>query len=178
MRTCALELRDWDAFMRAEILLRNCHYRQLENGIHSFVFLSNTRGAVDDYFSILETSPLARGEQIPNMICVLIELRQTGMPPVTYMMLRYKDFVKTHRDRLPQVRIAYLYRPGFVLSLVQSFIDLISERKYAHRRSFPSRNGSRPRHGCWKRRSRKNNSLRTDVNILNKLLYYIRIRNT
>jgi hypothetical protein len=123
--------------MRDKILLRNCHYRQLDNGIHEFVFLSNTPPAVDDYFSILETSPFARGEKAPEVICVLIELRQTGMPPVTYMMLRYKDFVKRHRDRLPQVRIAYLYRPGFVLSLVQSFIDLISERKYAHRRFFP-----------------------------------------
>jgi hypothetical protein len=123
--------------MRAEISLPNCHYRQLENGIHAFVFLSNTRHAVDDYFLILETSPLARGEEISDVILVMIELRHTGMPPVTYMMLRYRDFVKTHRARLPKVRIVYLYRPGFVISLVQSFIELISERKYAHRRFFP-----------------------------------------
>ena len=95
--------------MRAEILLRNCYYRQLENGIHAFVFLSNTRPAVDDYFSILETSPLARGEAVPDVICVLVELHHIGMPPVTYMMLRYRAFVKAHRERLPKVRIVYLY---------------------------------------------------------------------
>ena len=123
--------------MRSEISLPQCQYRQLENGIHEFVFLSNTRLAVDNYFSILETSALAKGEQVPDVIRVLIELRQIGMPPVTYMMLRYRAFVKSHKDRIPTVRIVYLYRPGFVLSLVQSFIDLISERKYAKRRFFP-----------------------------------------
>jgi hypothetical protein len=123
--------------MHSEMSLPHCEYKRLENGIHEFVFLSNTHLAVDDYFKILDTTPLARGEENADVLCVLIELRQTGTPPVTYMMLRYRDFVKLHKDHLPKVYVAYLYRSGFVLSLVQSFIDLISERKYATRRFFP-----------------------------------------
>lgn len=122
--------------MRAEILLPNCHYRQLDNGIHFFVFLSNTPSAVDDYFSILDSSPLAQGAPLSDVISVLIELRETGMPPVTYMMLRYRAFVKAHKNYLPAIRVAYLYHAGFVVSLVQALIDLVAERKLARRRFF------------------------------------------
>ena len=68
---------------------------------------------------------------------MLIQLPASGMPPVPYMMLRSRDFAKAHRQRLPKIRIVYLYPTGFVLSLVQAFIDLFSERKYATRRFFP-----------------------------------------
>jgi hypothetical protein len=123
--------------MRAEISFPHCRYRQLENGIHTFVFLSSTRHAVDDYFSILETSPLAQGEVVLEKAYVLIQLHSSGMPPVPYMMLRSRDFFKSHKDRLPTIRIVYLYPPGFVLPLVQAFIDLFSEGKRTTRRFFP-----------------------------------------
>jgi hypothetical protein len=123
--------------MRAEVSLPNCHYRRLENGIHAFVFLSNTRGAVDDYFWILETSPFVRGELDIERVCVLIQLSSSGMPPVPYMMLRSRDFFRSHKARIPAIRMGILYPPGFVLSLVQAFIDLFSERKHATRRFFP-----------------------------------------
>ena len=123
-------------FMRSEILFPNCHYKRLENGINQFIFLSNTRAAVDDYFSILESSPLAQGAPLSDVVCVLIELRETGMPPVTYMMMRYRAFVKAHKNYLPVVRVVYLYHTGFVVSLVQALIDLVAERKHANRRFF------------------------------------------
>jgi hypothetical protein len=123
--------------MRSEILLPNCHYKRLENGIHVFVFRSNTRFAVDDYLTILETSPLTRGEVVLEKASVLIQLASSGMPPVAYMMLRSRDFLKSHKDRIPAIRIVYLYSPGFVLPLVHAFIDLFSERKRATRRFFP-----------------------------------------
>jgi hypothetical protein len=123
--------------MHSEMSLPHCEYKRLENGIHEFVFLSNTHLAVDDYFKILDTTPLARGEEDADVLCVLIELRQTGTPPVTYMMLRSREFLKSHKARMPVIRIVFLYPPGFVLSLVQAFIDLFSERKHATRRFFP-----------------------------------------
>jgi hypothetical protein len=123
--------------MRSEILLPNCRYRRLDNGVHEFLFLNNTRYAVDDYFTILETSPLVRGEQTLEKAYILIQLGASGMPPVAYMMLRSRDFLKSHKARIPRIRIVYLYPTGFVLSLVQAFIDLFSERKHSTRRFFP-----------------------------------------
>jgi hypothetical protein len=123
--------------MRSEILLPHCHYRHLENGLHEFVFLSNSRLAVDDYFSILESHQLSQGEGSQEVLRLLIELRQPGMPPVSYMMQRYRDFVKANKDRMPATRVVYLYRSGFMLSMVRAFIGLISERKHTNRRFLP-----------------------------------------
>jgi hypothetical protein len=123
--------------MRPQISLPNCQYRHLENGLHEFVFLTNTRLAVDEYFSILESHQLAPGEAIPDMLRLLIELRQPGMPPVAYMMQRYRDFIKSNKERMPKTRAVYLYRSGLMTSLARSFIGLISERKHGNRRFFP-----------------------------------------
>jgi hypothetical protein len=123
--------------MRSEISRPHCHYRQLENGVHEFVFLSNTRLAVDDYFAILETSPMAQGEKVADILHVLIELREPGMPPVAYMVQRYRDFIKVHKEHLPAVRTAYLYRTGFIISVVRSFLRLITTPKQTNRRFFP-----------------------------------------
>lgn len=123
--------------MHSEISLPHCEYKRLENGVHEFVFLSNTRMAVDDYFSILEASPMAQGEKVPEMIFVLIELRQPGMPPIAYMVQRYREFIKAHKHHLPTVRTAYLYRTGFIISIVRSFLRLIQPPKQSNRRFFP-----------------------------------------
>jgi hypothetical protein len=123
--------------MNSEMSRPHCEYRRLENGIHEFVFLSNTRLAIDDYFAILETTRFARGEDTPDVIRLLIELSQPGMPPVAYMMQRYRDFVKAHKNHMPTTRVVYLYRSGFIPSLARSFIGLVSERKHAYRRFFP-----------------------------------------
>jgi hypothetical protein len=123
--------------MDTEITLAHCHYKRLDNDLHEFVFMSNTRLAVDDFFSILENSPMARGEANPDIIRVLVELREPGMPPVSYMMQRYRDFIKVHKDHLPIVRTAYLYRTGFILSMVRSFLRLIALPKQSNRRFFP-----------------------------------------
>src|SRR5687768_1584959 len=100
------------------VSLAHCEYKRLDNGIHEFVFLNNTRLAVNDFFSILENSPMARREITPEAVRVLVELREPGMPPVSYMMQRYREFIRLHKDHLPYVRTAYLYRTGFILSMV------------------------------------------------------------
>ena len=123
--------------MQTDLSTPYCQYRCLENGLHEFVFLSNTRAAVDDYFAILESSRIAWGEGMPDVVRLLIELRQPGMPPVSYMMERYRVFIKAHKDHMPTTRVVYLYRSGFITSLVRSFIGLVSERKHANRRFFP-----------------------------------------
>ena len=123
--------------MDTEILRPHCHYKRLDNGLNEFVFMSNTRLAVDDFFAILENSPMARGEKTPDVVRMLVELREPGMPPVSYMMQRYREFIKAHKDRLPTVRTAYLYRTGFILSMVRSFLRLIALPKQSNRRFFP-----------------------------------------
>lgn len=123
--------------MDTEITLPHCQYKRRENGVHEFAFLTNTRLAVDNFFSILEDSPMARGEANPDIIRVLVELREPGTPPVSYMMQRYREFIKVHKDRLPTIRTAYLYRTGFILSMVRSFMRLIAMPKQSNRRFFP-----------------------------------------
>jgi hypothetical protein len=123
--------------MQTDVSKPHCQYKRLENGLHEFVFLSNTRAAVDDYFAILESSRIAQGEYRPDIVRLIIELRNPGTPPVSYMMQRYAEFVRAHKDHLPPVRIVYLYRPGFILSMVRSFIGLMPESRYANRRFFP-----------------------------------------
>lgn len=133
-----LEIRDWEPFMRSETSLTHCQHRHLENGIHEFVFLNNTRLAVDDYFAILEASPMAQGEKTAEVLCALIELREPGMPPVGYMLQRYREFIKGRKNRLPPtIRTVFLYRTGFILSTVRSFLRLVPTPKQANRRFFP-----------------------------------------
>jgi hypothetical protein len=123
--------------MDTEILRPHCHYRRRENGLNEFVFITNTRLAVDDFFAILESSPMAQGEKVADVIRMLVELREPGMPPVAYMMQRYREFIKVHKDHLPAIRTAYLYRTGFILSMVRSFMRLLTMPKQSNRRFFP-----------------------------------------
>lgn len=124
--------------MQADLSTRMCLESQLPNGIYEFVFLKNSRQAVDDYLAIMEryVSGSDHFQLIGSTARVLIELRETGMPPAAYMANGYRDLLLKYDTSLPNVRVVYLYKGGFFLPIARSFTRLLPERHQIQRRFF------------------------------------------
>jgi hypothetical protein len=124
-----------------------CRYQRLANGIDEFTFLSNTRAAVDDYFTLLCTYVATTAQTEPGRVMrMLIILQEPGMLPVSYMMERYRHFIHSHQD-LPSTRVVYLYHGNVILSMVRSFLGLITERKHTNRQFLHM--NERPQAEAW-----------------------------
>ncbi len=68
-------------------------YQRLDSGIHSFVFHDSTREAVKQFSERLGEfyGDMARDETL----CVLIDLIQSGIPPLQYSTQLARDLVKS-----------------------------------------------------------------------------------
>lgn len=115
----------------------HCLHTQLPNGIYEFVFLTNSRKAVDDFCSIIDKYFFVfdAGEFEAPTMPMLIELREFGIPPVAYLAGRYRDIVASHSGIMPGARVAYLYRGGLI-SIMRAFFPLVPDPNVVHRRFF------------------------------------------
>jgi hypothetical protein len=118
--------------------LTRCQYTRLPNGIEHVILLDNSRLAADgllDFFDRYLTA-LDPASNTPPLI-VLVELRQSGMPPLAYLSRCYQDLLKLHAPKQLRARIAYVYVGGFVMPIVTSIFRLIRNATLVERRFFP-----------------------------------------
>lgn len=95
---------------------QRCVYRQLENGIHEFVFLESSNRAVDEFIAHLDgVVPML--DASPNGISrTLMDTRQSGALPMYYT---FKKFMEWHNrqseaNKNRAIRTAQLYKGSSV----------------------------------------------------------------
>lgn len=105
----------------------HCRYTLLDNGIHEYVLADSSRAAFDEF---LEHSERVSQETNPQEIVLnLIDFRQSGLPPMKYGFQRSQEAVaraKKEGRSIPPTRNACLYNPGMLITLVQTFVNLLN----------------------------------------------------
>jgi hypothetical protein len=106
-----------------------CRYTPFANGIHEFVFTVPSRQALAGWFDYLDTIYHATptGATIP----LLIDLRQSGLLPMTHISDNVRDWLQAHPSR-HSAHIAVLHSHSFPVALAQTFL-----RRY-HTRTDPA----------------------------------------
>lgn len=98
------------------------HTHYLNNDVHKLVLQSKTTQAVDD--ALQHMKQILDDQAYEDRLLLLIDTRQSGVPPVSYFLSAIRQFYGG-RDDLPPVRAAYLYDDNVVLSVIQAFLDRI-----------------------------------------------------
>lgn len=105
-----------------------CAYRRLDNGIHEFVFAESSRASFDVFIDQLDD--ITQATPPHEKLYTLLDWRQSGMPPLRYAFQRSQTFVKRYPHHSGG-RTAFLYRSGTLISLVQSFVDVLHSKAQA-----------------------------------------------
>lgn len=100
---------------------QSCVYQPRENGIHQFMFTAPSQQAVDMWFEYLDM--LYDITPTDSRVLFLMDLRQSGILPMTYLLQRGKRWLKTNPSRHTK-RFAILYNADFPLNLAQTFFRL------------------------------------------------------
>jgi hypothetical protein len=99
-----------------------CHYIRLDNGVHSFLFEDSSRACFDQFMERLTAVTEASSPDKP--LLVLLDWRKSGLPPLRYAFQKSQVYMK----RFPHYsggKTAYLYRMGTLITLAQSFVNLL-----------------------------------------------------
>ncbi|NWF68986.1 MAG: hypothetical protein HXY40_07865 [Chloroflexi bacterium] len=96
-----------------------CHYQLLETGIHQFVFTLPSRQAVDVWIQHLMTI-----YEQQQATLFLLDIRESGILPMTYVFQRLSQWVATH-PRRPLTYVALLHKDVAPIALVQPFIHML-----------------------------------------------------
>lgn len=126
-----------------------CAYHRLENGIHEFIPHNSSRTAFDDMLEYFECVYIAEAQQ--PIILVLQDLRQSGLPTLRYSFQRAQESLaraKKEGRTIPASRNACLYSLGMLITLLQSFGNLLNARLVS--RFFAQMSAIKPLGGCWK----------------------------
>jgi hypothetical protein len=123
--------------MNFSVTTPNFQYKRLNSGIFEFVFLNNSRAAVEEFFDVMERFHKAvdAGQVTETHTAFLLELRQAGMPNVAYMANRYRANAARYQQKLPPARVAYIYKSGFVFSMVSALLAL-APQQYEYQQRF------------------------------------------
>jgi hypothetical protein len=100
------------------------------NGIHEYVLADSSRQAYDDFLVYLEM--MFHDSPPDEYLHSLVDF-SNGLPPLQYAFRRTAELLKRYQGRTNDSRVAYLYKPGAVISLVQSFISLFRLNRAAGR---------------------------------------------
>ena len=80
-----------------------------DTGIHAFTFRKSNRAAVDDWLAHMDA--IYADKTGADSLAILIDLRQSGTLPLSYIFTRATKWVRQLRVH-PQVRLALLNKPG------------------------------------------------------------------
>ena len=87
--------------------LEHCTCKPLDNGIFQFVWHTNKRQAVDDFFTL--------GDQVINslppdaVLRFIVEFTSEMLPPLKYLTQRAKNYNLAHPDVPARYFIAYIH---------------------------------------------------------------------
>ena len=116
---------------------QTCQHTPLRHGIHYFEFLISSKRAVDEWFEALEgiyTQTASSGATIK----LLIDVRSSGLLPMTYINHVGRQWLKTHPVH-QDIRIAVLHTSGFPVSVAQNFTRVIGTSSKHHVQFFSAK---------------------------------------
>jgi hypothetical protein len=111
--------------MVSEVKSETCVYRLHEEGFHYIALMDGTTHTFDKFLKKLaylyDITP--EGETLN----ILLDLRQSGFPPLQYAFQTAQTFFARHRNR-PVTRFAFVHGPSTLAALAKSFFGLLRLR--------------------------------------------------
>jgi hypothetical protein len=102
-----------------------CTYRLLDNGIHEFVMLETSRGAVDDFIDSAREMMEAAGDSVPTP--TLFDT-QVGIQPINYIFTEIRNLMKEH-PTTEQGKLAMIMRPNALLTAIKALMNMFPKMK-------------------------------------------------
>ncbi|MBC7809888.1 MAG: STAS/SEC14 domain-containing protein [Burkholderiales bacterium] len=101
-----------------------CRY-ELADGFHQITLMDGTTRTFDQFLEMMAYlyGITPEGERLN----VLLDLRQSGFPPLQYAFQTAQSFFARHRNR-PVTRFAFLHGPTTLAALAKSFFGLLRLR--------------------------------------------------
>jgi hypothetical protein len=121
---------DLSVLVQESTLIRvDCH----EDGVYEFTFLDVSQGAVDDFFAMMAAwieQQEAEGLTHRDTVRLIVDFRRSGTPPMNYVHQCSKDLLHKYPPLLrPRTRCATLLQNSFLVTLAQSFNNLLPIRR-------------------------------------------------
>ena len=99
-----------------------CLHLQLDNDINLFEFQNASKRGVDEFIDGLQ---ILYQDRSPNdQLLILIDLRPDGWPPMNYLFKELRT-LHSHNPLAPHQKFAFLYSESFLMTVAQSFFDVI-----------------------------------------------------
>lgn len=122
--------------MFAETLVtQSCLYTVRDNEVHHFVFTTPSQQAVDEWFEYLDA--LYDITPANTLVRMLLDLRQSGVLPMTYLINTGRSWFNHHPPR-HRLQVAILHSPEFPIALAQTYFRLIGIEEGRSIRFFPA----------------------------------------
>jgi hypothetical protein len=101
-------------------------YHQSPDGYYVLTFFESSHRAIDQWAQHVAhiTEISANAERI----CILYDIRRSGMPPMMYMAEKAKELIEVFPVR-PPLRVAGVYQNQLFFRLVNKFVDLVASRQ-------------------------------------------------
>lgn len=112
-----------------------CIYSRLENGVHELIFTEASREAVDEL--LLHMDEIYGMTGAKDIVRVLVDHRNVGMEPVTYMFQKMREWNASHRVYFYS-RAAILIDETFLVWLVDSLLKTVLRTAAVEIRYFAS----------------------------------------
>lgn len=109
----------------------HCIRSRMDNGIYRFLFTQSSVQAVDEYLGHLKELFDTHGSD--QLIRALVDIRQSGMPPMRYAVRAGRNLLATYNPP-PPMRVAFLHDAGVLVSVGEAFLNLIKQN--SERRAF------------------------------------------
>lgn len=115
--------------------ISTCDYAFIAERIHCYTFLQPTRQAVDDFIAIM--TDIAETHQVGpyDDIITLIDLSQSGLPPVNYLLTRIGAFQRKYPAR-GSGRVALINQHSGLSSLISSLAAVLARHARVQIRLF------------------------------------------
>ena len=100
--------------------------------IHEYIFLEQSRGAVDAWFALLDTLYREATAQGVDEMLILVDVTNAPRQPVTHTMQRAKEINKAHATAPPR-KIAFLGTSNSLGALLKPLLAILRQNfKYAY----------------------------------------------
>jgi hypothetical protein len=110
-------------------------YGELDNGVLELTFTEASREAVDEL--LLHMNEIYRTAGANEIVRVLVDHRNVGMQPVTYMYQKMREWNASHRVYFSS-RAAILIDDTFLVRLVDSLLNTVLRTTVVDIRYFSS----------------------------------------
>lgn len=122
--------------MTADLNRRCLYVYHPDDDVHETVFLAPNRQAVDEYLDFLKyLDDTLDDTPKDTLVRHIIDLRESGLPPIRYLSTTVQRWNKVSRNRRPG-RIAVLYGENIMVTLLGNVVNLLSKRGYDQARFF------------------------------------------